>query len=48
MDLTFRILWFEDSDEWYKSMSRRVSKHIEENNFIAKIDRIKKPSDFDS
>lgn len=47
MDLTFRILWFEDSDEWYKSMSRRVSKHIEENNFIAKIDRIKKPSDFD-
>ena len=33
MDLTFRIIWFEDVDEWYNTTSRRVSRYIKNKNF---------------
>lgn len=46
MDLTFRIIWFEDVDEWYNTTSRRVSKYIREKNFKVDIMRIEKASDF--
>ena len=32
MDLTFRIIWFEDVDEWYNTTSRRVSRYIKNKN----------------
>lgn len=47
MDLTFRILWFEDSDEWYSTVSRRVSKYISDKNFKVEILRIEKASSFE-
>lgn len=47
MDLTFRIIWFEDVDEWYNTTSRRVSKYITKKNFKVDIKRVKKASDFD-
>lgn len=46
MDLTFRIIWFEDIDEWYDTTSRRVKRYIESKNFKVDIQRIKKASDF--
>ncbi len=46
MDLTFRIIWFEDVDEWYNTTSRRVSKYIKDKNFKVEIKRIAKASDF--
>lgn len=45
MDLSFRIIWFEDNDEWFRSLSRRVSKYIKEKNFKVEIERVK-ASDF--
>lgn len=45
MDLSFRIIWFEDNDEWYRSLSRRVSKYIKGKNFKVEIERVK-ASDF--
>lgn len=47
MDLTFRIIWFEDVDEWYNTTSRRVSRYIKNKNFKVDIMRVKKASDFD-
>ncbi len=47
MDLTFRIIWFEDVDEWYNTTSRRVSRYIKDKNFKVEIMRIEKASDFD-
>lgn len=47
MDLTFRILWFEDNDEWYNTVSRRVSRYINEKNFKVEIMRIDRASGFD-
>lgn len=47
MDLTFRIIWFEDVDEWYNTTSRRVSKYIKDRNFKVEIMRIEKASNFD-
>ncbi|MBE5993275.1 MAG: hypothetical protein E7247_12925 [Paenibacillaceae bacterium] len=46
MDLTFRIIWFEDVDEWYNTLSRRVSKYIRDKNFKVEIMRIDKASNF--
>lgn len=46
MDLTFRIIWFEDVDEWYNTTSRRGSKYIKDKNFKVEIKRIAKASDF--
>lgn len=47
MDLTFRIIWFEDVDEWYNTISRRVSRYIKNKNFKVDIMRIKKAANFD-
>lgn len=47
MDLTFRIIWFEDVDEWYNTTSRRVSRYIKNKNFKVYIMRVKKASNFD-
>ena len=46
MDLTYRILWFEDNDEWFNTTSRRVARYIKEKNYRVEIDRIEKASDF--
>lgn len=46
MDLTFRILWFEDSDEWYSTISRRVEKYIIDKNFKPEIKRFTNTSGF--
>ncbi len=46
MDLTFRIIWFEDVDEWYSTTSRRVSRYIKDKNFKIEITRVEKASDF--
>ena len=47
MDLTFRIIWFEDVDEWYNTTSRRVSRYIKNKIFKVDIMRVKKASNFD-
>lgn len=47
MDLTFRIIWFEDVDEWYNTISRRVSRYIKNKNFKVDIMRVKKAANFD-
>ena len=47
MDLTFRIIWFEDVDEWYNTTSRRVSRYIKNKNFKVDIMRVKEASNFD-
>lgn len=47
MDLTFRIIWFEDVDEWYNTTSRRVSRYIKEKNYKVDILRVSKASSFD-
>ena len=46
MDLTFKIIWFEDVDEWYNTTSRRVQRYIENKNYKVNIQRIKKASDY--
>lgn len=46
MDLTFRIIWFEDVDEWYNTTSRRVSKYIKDKNYKVEILRVEKASEF--
>lgn len=46
MDLNFRIIWFEDVDEWYNTLSRRLSRYISNKNLKVKIDRIKNAKDF--
>lgn len=47
MDLTFRIIWFEDVDEWYNTTSRRVTRYVKDKNFKVEILRVEKASDFD-
>lgn len=47
MDLSFRILWFEDNDEWYDSLSRRVTNYIERKFFKVEIEQVKDASNFD-
>jgi hypothetical protein len=46
MDITFRIIWFEDVDEWYNTLSRRVERYIKSKNFKVDIKRVKGISDF--
>lgn len=46
MDLTFKIIWFKDVDEWYNTTSRRVQRYIENKNYKVNIQRIKKASDY--
>ena len=46
MDLSFRIIWFEDVEEWYNTTSRRVTKYIKDKNYKVEILRIEKASEF--
>lgn len=46
MDITFRIIWFEDLDEWYNTLSRRVERYIKSKNFKVDIKRVKGISEF--
>lgn len=46
MDLTFRIIWFEDVEEWYNTTSRRVAKYIRKKNYKVEIVRVEKASKF--
>lgn len=46
MDLKYKILWFEDTDEWYEAVSRRIIKYIDEKNLKVEIRRIKNALDF--
>lgn len=43
MDIFYRILWYEDNKDWYKSMSSRVEKVIKEFDLIPQIDYNKIP-----
>lgn len=46
MDLTFRIIWFEDVEEWFNTTSRRVSKYIKDKNYKVEITRVERASNF--
>ena len=46
MDTNFRIIWFEDIDEWFNTLSRRVIRYIKNKNFKVDIKRIKKADEF--
>ena len=39
MDTTYRVLWFEDTDEAFDTLSRRLKKYITGKNLIPVIDR---------
>lgn len=43
MDIFYRILWYEDNQDWYKGMSKRVEKIIKEFALIPQIDYKKTP-----
>lgn len=47
MDINYRILWFEDTDESYETLSRRTERYVNSKNLKCKIDRIWGASDFD-
>ncbi|MBC1285909.1 hypothetical protein HB818_09075 [Listeria booriae] len=42
MDLNYRILWFEDNDEWFESISSKVEKYIEGKNLKVSINRVRR------
>lgn len=47
MDINYKILWFEDTDESYNTLSRRTKRYIAKKNLRGHIDRIRGVSDFD-
>lgn len=47
MDINYKILWFEDTDESYETLSRRTKRYVEGKNLRCIIDRICGVSDFD-
>lgn len=47
MDTNFRIIWVEDVDEWYNTLSRRLTRYIKSKNFKIIIDRVKDSFEFD-
>jgi hypothetical protein len=47
MDINFRIIWFEDVDEWFNSLSRRLSRYIIGKNLKVEIERVKGVKEFD-
>lgn len=47
MDINYKILWFEDTDESFDTLSRRTSRYIEGKNLRCQIKRIYGISDFD-
>lgn len=47
MDINYKILWFEDTDESYDTLSRRTIRYVEGKNLRCQIKRIYGVSDFD-
>lgn len=47
MDINYKILWFEDTDESYDTLSRRTQRYVESKNLRCQIKRIYGVSDFD-
>jgi len=46
MDINYKILWFEDTDSSFDTLSRRTKRYIESKNLICQIDRINSKNDF--
>ena len=47
MDINYKILWFEDTDESYETLSRRTQRYVEGKNLRCQIKRIYGVADFD-
>ncbi len=47
MDINYKILWFEDTEESYETLSRRTKRYVESKNLRCQIKRINGVSDFD-
>lgn len=47
MDINYKILWFEDTDESFDTLSRRTKRYVEGKNLRCQIKRIYGVSDFD-
>lgn len=47
MDINYKILWFEDTDESYETLSRRTARHVGSKNLRCQLKRIYGVSDFD-
>ena len=47
MDINYKILWFEDTDESYETLSRRTERYVQSKNLRCQIKRIYGVSDFD-
>ena len=47
MDLNYKILWFEDTDESFDTLSRRTERYVNSKNLRCQIRRVWGSSDFD-
>lgn len=47
MDINYKILWFEDTDEAFDTLSRRTKRYVESKNLRCTINRVYGTSDFD-
>jgi len=47
MDINYNIIWFEDIDEWYNTLSRRLTRYIKSKNLKVNIDSVKNVKEFD-
>lgn len=47
MDINYKILWFEDTDESYDTLSRRTARYVSSKNLRCQFKRIYGVSDFD-
>lgn len=47
MDINYKILWFEDTDESYETLSRRTERYVVKKNLKCQIERVYGISDFD-
>lgn len=48
MDINYKMLWVEDNDEWYRTLSRRATRFIKSKNLISNIDRVKSKEEFEN
>lgn len=47
MDINYKILWFEDTNESYETLSRRTERYVVKKNLRCQIERVYGTSDFD-
>ena len=47
MDINYKILWFEDTDESYETLSRRTERYVVKKNLRCQIERVYGTADFD-